>query len=336
MRWLQSIQHHTLLKVASRIGLILIGTLIGILIAEGAARLIWTEPWYEELVTEQMESQRYPYIYNSLGLRDREYSSPKPSETKRILILGDSFTFGMGVGNEDAIFPEILERQLNELPFTQVSVEVLNGGLPGSMTDDWVSLLEELSPSFDPDLVLIVFFLRDGTQTRSIHDYFDTIREEIANQNQLSRLYKYSYIYRLFRDQMDRMAVHNYYGALFNNSYFGDDEQTLEWKQAQSNLIQIQNIAEEQSAKVGLVVFPVLVELNEQYPFQDICDLLVSFGHDIDMPTHNLLPAFIGQSGPKLWVSATDQHPNELGHAIAAESMFPFVVDLLFESEDQD
>ena len=46
------------------------------------------------------------------------------------------------------------------------------------------------------------------------------------------------------------------------------------------------------------------------------------------MPTFNLLPAFMGMDGTQLWVSPFDQHPNERGHAVAAEAMLPFIRDL--------
>jgi hypothetical protein len=41
-----------------------------------------------------------PVAFNSLGLRDRERSMQRTPGTERILMLGDSMTFGMGVAEE--------------------------------------------------------------------------------------------------------------------------------------------------------------------------------------------------------------------------------------------
>ena len=80
---------------------------------------------------------------------------------------------------------------------------------------------------------------------------------------------------------------------------------------------------------VGLVVFPVLVELNKDYPFREVEELILRFGRENGLPAHDLLPAFLGQNAPDLWVSHFDQHPNEKGHLLAADSMFPFIKQLL-------
>ncbi len=52
------------------------------------------------------------YEINSQGLRDREIPLEKPANTYRILMLGDSYTFGIGNNLEDT-FSKRLEKKLN-------------------------------------------------------------------------------------------------------------------------------------------------------------------------------------------------------------------------------
>jgi len=96
-------------------------------------------------------------------------------------------------------------------------------------------------------------------------------------------------------------------------------------------VLEIKKEAEALGARVGFVVYPILVDLAEgrDYPFQEICDLLEQFAVERGMPVLNLLPSVRGQKGPELWVSPLDQHPNEKAHAIAAEAVAPFVARLL-------
>ena len=150
-----------------------------------------------------------------------------------------------------------------------------------------------------------------------------------------SKLYRTSFLYRVVRDRQDRKAVADYYTQSFQDSYFGDDDQTAEWQRAQENLILIRDLARERSVQAALVIFPILVELDDEYPFQAICDLVDAFGRSAGLPVHNLLPAFVGRRGPDLWLDPRDQHPNELGHALAAQSLLPFVSKLLREQAHQ-
>lgn len=317
--------------LVQRLALAIFGLAIGVGVCELAARLYWQAPWYDRLVAEQRANETFAYRRNQRNLRDREYVSPKPSGKQRILMVGDSFTFGQGVKDPAKIFPELLESRLNtlEIPSAPKGVDILNGGLPGSLTDEWLRVWEATSEEFDPDLLLIVFFLRDGTRTLSVPEFFDRIREEITEINQQSRPYRYSYLYRLYRDSQDRQQVASLYSARFQASYFGANHQTLEWRKAQANLLKLKRLATQHQARVGLVVFPILVELDEPYPFQAITDLVVAFGRDNDFPVYDLLPDFMGHYAPDYWVSSLDQHPNERGHALVAKRLEPFLLDLL-------
>lgn len=98
---------------------------------------------------------------NSLGMRDREYETVKPPGVRRILVLGDSYTWGYGVA-DDEIYTEILEAALNapnDDPHEGVSWEVLNTGVSGWGTDQQYLYLKEEGLRFEPDIVVVAFFV---------------------------------------------------------------------------------------------------------------------------------------------------------------------------------
>ncbi len=314
-----------LLRSTLQNGLLVLGGLVGaLLVAEGVAGLVWKAPWHERLQSEQTAAQRHAVRRNSLGLRGAELPTPRPAHLRRVLVIGDSFTFGLGVADDRLPFPALLDRRLRRR-----SVQVVNGGIPGSLTGDWGALWRRAGARIDPDVVVAVFFLRDGTRLETIPHFFDEIREGVTKRNEASRLYRVSNLYRWIRDIQAREWIAETYTDALTEAYLGPPERTGEWRRAQRNLLDLRDMVEQHGAVFGLAVFPVLVELDESYPFQSVTDLLLDFARENDIPAHDLLPAFRGRDAPELWVSAVDQHPNAKGHRIAADSLQPFVEELL-------
>ncbi len=97
----------------------------------------------------------------SQGLReDHEAALPKPhGAPRRILVLGDSFTFGYGVELEAAF----VKRWQSRRP----DLEVLNGGVPGYTTAHAVEWLLQRGLALEPDGVVVVLsandFYEDGS-----------------------------------------------------------------------------------------------------------------------------------------------------------------------------
>ena len=314
-----------------RVALLGAGSLAGVLLAETVARVTYTGPWYERLIADQVkEESKDTTRLNSFGLRDVEYPAHKPPNTRRILFLGDSFTYGRGIDDGSAVFAEQVEKRLNaEYAGQGMRVEVLNGGIPASLTGQWIDLLLKVKGSFEPDAVVVVFFLRDGTRSSSMGAFFDPIRDKIVRHNRASLLYSVSYLFRRWQDAVDRSTISASYTKTIVDSYFGDPGQTEEWRLAQRNLLSIQSIGSASGARVGLVVFPILVDMNDAYPFTRVQNELIRFGRDHDFPTLDLRPAFAGRRAADLWVSAFDQHPNAEGHRLAADVMLPYLRQLL-------
>ena len=101
-----------------------------------------------------------PVHINSLELRDnREYALEKKPKTFRILVLGDSVTFGHGSVYEHT-YPYLLEQQLRRWR-PEVDWQVWNAAVPGYNTSQELAQLLEVGPRFNPDLVVIGFFDND-------------------------------------------------------------------------------------------------------------------------------------------------------------------------------
>jgi hypothetical protein len=87
---------------------------------------------------------------NAAGLRARrEYLAPKPASVTRILVFGDSFTFGDEVEDFET-YSAVLEGLLP-------GVEVINVGVHGYGHDQMLLYLEEVGAHYQPDVVLLGF-----------------------------------------------------------------------------------------------------------------------------------------------------------------------------------
>jgi len=87
-----------------------------------------------------------PYLLttNSIGMRSsREYSTKKPNDRRRFLLLGDSYSAGTGVNNGDR-FSDQLEKSTPNL-------DIMNFGLAASGTDQQVLVYEAIAKFFEAD-----------------------------------------------------------------------------------------------------------------------------------------------------------------------------------------
>ncbi len=95
---------------------------------------------------------------NDQGMRaDRNYSHEKPPGVKRILNLGDSFTLGFEVQNEQT-YSSVLQRELSA---AGMNVEVLNAGVSGFSNAEACIYLERELLRYEPDLVVVSYWYND-------------------------------------------------------------------------------------------------------------------------------------------------------------------------------
>ncbi len=142
---------------------------------------------------EEFRSFGYKFSTNRLGFREKNFIPQKIKNTFRILVIGDSVTFGTGVSSEHR-YTEQLEDLLS-LNYKSPKFEVLNFGMGGYATDQEHDLLHGLLKIVKCDMVIIGFFPNDFKMTTKsylnsiLHDD-KALRRNIEDFKNSKRTYK--------------------------------------------------------------------------------------------------------------------------------------------------
>jgi len=155
--------------------LVLAGLLLGLVAGEIAVRLFDLGPRFQVVFSENYEisdnatlgyvlkpgSVKGLYRINSGGFRDREFSEEKPPGVFRIVVVGDSVTFGL-LCDAGSAYPKQLEALLTEHATGGAPrFEVLNLGVTGYNISQVVEFLRVVGTRYEPDLIVYGYLLND-------------------------------------------------------------------------------------------------------------------------------------------------------------------------------
>lgn len=262
--------------------------------------------------------------FNSVGWRDGEHVTAKSPGTYRILGLGDSYLYGQGVRHEDLCLTRL--QVLLSKTFRNVTIETINTGLSGANTAFQAELLRHRGLDYDPDLVIVHFVLNDVEKSLEALKQRGPRVEFVGNYLSIydkpDVLSKYSNLWAWARQRYLRQ-VHG--RAYLNQCLESFQRDSSKWAQCGRALSDIQRICQEHGARMLVVIFPFFVNLDEDYPFQPIHDVVRRFCESSGIDVIDLRDHYRDYNGPELWVHPTDQHPNEIAHGIAADTIADYI-----------
>ena len=133
-------------------------------------------PW---LPTEFRRTRCGGSALNDEGFRSAPFAAGEAAGVLRIACIGDSWTFGMNV-EQDQTYPARLEALLNARRPTS-GVEVMNFGVLGYSSFQGLQLLKTRVLDLQPDVVVIGFGMNDS----DVAGYRD--RDVLSRRSQLAR-----------------------------------------------------------------------------------------------------------------------------------------------------
>lgn len=262
-------------------------------------------------------TRTFPYRTNALGLRDRDRPA-KPPGTRRVLVIGDSYTWGYAVAEEEA-YPQVAERML--AAGVRADIEVINGGIPDYNSRQERELLAQLLPVYQPDAVFLGYVVNDAEPSTAMPAHpMETYRHarswfltEAADH--LNR--------RVFRRRLLPSAKDN-----VGSSYFdGFEEGSVKWRDSRQAVREMRDLSAAAGASFTVLVLPdVTQSLDDRYTWRPIHDTVVRWGQELNIPTYDLLHEFRGQDHQALLVP-WDGHPNADAH----EQIAAFLVARILE-----
>lgn len=248
---------------------------------------------------------------NSLGFRDKEHTLEKPAGTVRVVILGDSFTYGQAVA-DDEIFPRLLEQQVGP------QVEIISLAKQGWSTADQLEALREIGLSYKPDLVLIGVVTNDPEPHQSLPDGLE------RDWRLFSRLPFQSRAFHLLDDKINRASewwrVRASYADWQHSLY---DPAGPYWPAWQATVAELAALVGEHHLPTFAFVLPTALpsDLDDKYvsEFEALTDGYTAAG----IPTKNLWPLYLTRfqtvDYKTLMALPNDQHPGPDLHAFYAE-----------------
>ena len=264
------------------------------------------------------------YAHNSVGLRGPDFEEPKPDEVFRILLLGDSTTYGWGVSFEDTC-GALTEKHLRDSGRTARRCEVINAGVVGYNNGDAEALYRRLESRIEPDLVLLVWYVNDLDKLGlhlGAHGY--PFRDALPTPDGWKKHLWRSVMYR-------RLAV----GNLTRRGDLGTDDPGVR-RYCAERITALAQAVRDDGRRFGLVDLPWLESSAgtslitiDGYRMADESAWLADLAESESIPFLSLLPSVAGEHAGAYWYlrDPPDHHPNALANKRFAGALTTFLME---------
>ena len=293
------------------------------------------------------------------GFRNYGKTIKKPKDVIRIVVIGDSYTEGLGY-SDNQIFTSLLEQNLSGLKPHNCKIEVMGASSPAWSTEqEWRCLLNE-AKWFEPDYVLLLVCPNDIREayckkfvqlTSWDEPKFNGIpftRNEIRGWKLASKSYLYQYLqatqfgteYGTFPFLQSRFTfnfgkedITNWDRPMYLKSSFPEliDARKLFFRLADK----MHEECDRSKIKFTVSVVPMVIE----YDGTMVKDTALQSGLVSDMVSHycdtahvdyvNLYDRFKAEKDPTALFLKSDQHFNSKGHIVTAQGLTEYYKSIL-------
>ncbi|MCH8902452.1 MAG: hypothetical protein IIA45_00835 [Bacteroidetes bacterium] len=275
---------------------------------------------------EKTDEFEMDVIHNSLGFRDIEHTIEKPDSVYRILGLGDSYTYGVGVQVENTYLYK-LEEMLQMKDSSSKEIEIIKAGIARYFPEPERLLLEHYGLQFNPDLVMVGFLPNDIVDT-----YFGLESVTLSNEGYLltregaalgdlgTWLFFNSHFGRIVLSKYVALRIRMKYTVRDKDLFIKDGYHEKDWKKIEEEYSKMRKLTKTIGAKMAVIYIP------GKGPYRDHHNYAVKRISDWceanDALFINTLPAMKQYDGAEKLYFEKDVHYTEVGYELVAETIY--------------
>lgn len=337
------------------IGLVLLSIIIALILVEVVLRVFELAPTTGISSVSETEFNSIPGIFtpgqkvldkhipelphsvsiNNLGYRGVEIDEVKIDEVFRIIVVGDSLTYGDYV-DDDQTLPAQLEKGLRE---NCNDVQVINGGVGGSTITEHKEMIKR-AKVLNPDLVILQFYENDINDLSHVPMW-----EQLAINRGKKSSFPLSLIYPVVKD----LALWNFSLTIIAKARMSGGKEKEESagesqidkkarlhklrERYKNHLIELDRYLNSEQTSFLFTVYPS----HQNYTVSS--DQVLAGGFNIgwaallarqqNIKSFNVLPALRETSldTDALYLLPHDGHPSPLGYQVAASALAKKIID---------
>ncbi len=260
------------------------------------------------------------HVLNEDNMRRTAPFPPKKDNVFRIMVVGDSLTYGEGVEVQNA-YSSVIEKMLD----AEYNVEVLNLGVMGADSEYILSNITTFLPNLDPDLIVYGVCLNDynPSESRAEENYKkyqilfpESLKQLLAEHTLTGKLVKEKYNDALIKVGLRENFI---YDVLYNIEH--------------TKVRFARDVKEMNDIVVRQGLPPVLTMVLNQFPqaegsYADLTRTTEQILHDAGMKVISSDRYIRQYDGQNLSVNQWEKHPNEKAHKIFADYFVQFIHEM--------
>ena len=240
---------------------------------------------------------------NKYGLRGGEVKNFDLID-RRIIVLGGSVTLGWGV-EENFTMTSVLEEMFKK---DSKNVEVLNAGIGNYNSERYVERFFENLEVLKPTDILVNYFLRDA------EILFPAKQNYFLKNSQLAlTLWLAS---NRFNNSGGKNSVYEHYKRVYSN--------TKGINIMKKSLKRLSDYAKSNNINLYMLITPDITNISN-YRLNDVHDLIKSISNDLGYISVDSLQGLRNFKKEELFAMPGDPHPNNIGHKVMAETIYPVI-----------